>query len=141
MKLIILVGNIGTGKTTYRDNNYSNGESIICPDEMTGNKEDIQGKMFKRIDESVEKKKNIVLDGNNITVRSRSLYIGMALKHGYYIQIVDFGCGNEETLDRRIISSKKYSPEFWKKIHLENLHKYEIPSLKEGCHSIIKITE
>ena len=35
MRLIILVGNIGTGKTTYRNEYFTNGEIIVCPDEWT----------------------------------------------------------------------------------------------------------
>ena len=140
MELIILVGNIGTGKTSYRRATFTEDDVIIAPDEWIGlDKEGKQKKMIIDTEEGLSEGKTVVIDGNNMTVKSRAFFIHFANKAQCDVRIVDFGVGDANSLKRRIEDSPETNAQKWEAIHLANAKKYETPNLDEGCDRIINI--
>ena len=140
MSLILLMGNVGTGKTTYRNNNFNSGEIIICPDEWHNlNIQQKQDRLFKDLKKHLNEGKTVILDGNNISKKARVTGLHFARLAKAHVKVVDFGPGNESSLSRRLKDPGRFSVEQWKKIHIDNQHEYEKPELEEGINEIIQM--
>lgn len=138
-ELILLVGNIGTGKSFYRESEFSNEEIIICPDEWKHLSTDQnQAKMISDVENGLFRGKTVILDGNNMTKKSRHFFDGFIRKTNSTKTIIDFGEGDEESLKRRIENSKEQTPEFWTEKHVFKRKIYEQPTQDE-CDVLIKI--
>jgi len=139
----ILIGNIGTGKTAWSKEFICNNKStdIVCPDkifEETNSKEETQKQLIKGIENASKIYQNVILDGNCISVKSRrfTLYFKRYFEKTI---AVDFGKGDDKSLQRRIKENQEETESFWRKIHFENLIEYEKPELVEGFDEIITI--
>lgn len=138
-KLIILVGNVGTGKTKYRVEHFKNDEVIICPDEWGDlSKTEIGIKLIKEVEKALTDGKTVVLDGNNLERITRAQFDDTIGNAGGSKTIIDFGKGTKVSLDRRINDSREESAEFWTDIHNKNQINYEKPTLDE-CDELIVI--
>lgn len=138
MSLVLMMGNVGTGKTFYRKKNFNNGEIIICLDEHKGlSIEDSQHKLFTDLKEHLSNGSTVILDGNNLSEKARLTGLHFARKAETDVTVIDFGPGDETSLTRRLQDPRGLSTEYWKKIHYDNQKKYEKPELKEGIAKII----
>ncbi len=136
-KLIVLMGNIGTGKTSYRKKHYDNGEIILCPDEW----EKIPGtekhqKLVTEIINGLKENKTVILDGINLFIKYRKDLVFFASRAGCKSILINFGPGDETSLNRRISNSPEHSPSEWRQIHEYNLNRYQEPSKEEGFEEI-----
>ncbi len=141
MEFYILVGNVGTGKTTYRKERFINGEVIICPDEWKGLTEnEVNDKIFSEIKRAISAKQSLVVDGNNIRRRLRKLYFQQDIDHQYRRIIIDFGPGNHQSLARRVESSDELSEEGWRRAHDNNRRYYQKPQMDDDADEIIDLS-
>ena len=101
--LIVFVGNIGTGKTTYRAKHLSGGETIICPDEwgLTDGNE-IEKRIINTLDQALGNGMTVVVDGKKVTKTRRYFFLFFARQHKAKATIIDFGKGDAKSLERRI---------------------------------------
>ncbi|MFB6305943.1 MAG: AAA family ATPase [Flavobacteriales bacterium] len=147
MELIVTVGNIGTGKTSYVKEHYEGLEDtvIVRPDEWTDlNKDQKQKKLFNEVEKGLKENKRVVIDGPNLTKKVRSTFLffkRIAEKEGVkgIAEIIDFGPGDNNSLKRRIDNSPSTSSEEWSKEHKDNQELYEKPELSEGYDKIEKL--
>ena len=146
--LILLVGNIGSGKTTYIKNRkfVERGYVIIARDRLRYN---IGGGqyifnpeyepiiwstelyMFRRF---LELGKNIVVDEVGISKKMRARYITLAKEYGYFITCAEMPrLSQKEAVDRRMNDphgqpDRKLREQVWLKFDLQ----YEPPDVSEG---------
>ena len=137
-QFILLVGNIGTGKTYYSEKFFPKNYRIVRPDEFHGDLEQKQNRMFREIKENLENNETTVLDGLNLErkQRQRLLYFTKNYENCKKT-IYDFGPGNEKTLQRVIITRPELSEKEWRAIHDENVKIYEKPHINEGYDEVI----
>ncbi len=136
--LIILIGNIATGKTTYRKEKFKNKEIIICPDEWHQlSSEDREEKFYSELHKHLSKGEMVVIDGNNICRNSRKKYKSYARTYGQKLVAIDFGQGNDETLNRPLSQKPQGEHSKWVISHEGYLSRYEKPSLEEGFNCIL----
>jgi predicted kinase len=152
-QLIILVGNIGSGKSTIANHYVDKGYVAIARDQLRYAIGD--GKyifdyeyepiiwstelfMFKRfLDLGV----NVIVDEIGLTKFLRKRYIIPAKRRGYWIRVIEFPKLNmKESVDRRLNNphgqpDRKKWNDVWKKFH----KCYEKPTKDEGIDEIIKL--
>lgn len=138
-KLVVLVGNIGTGKTRYCKSTFNGDEVIIRPDEWDGTKDELQKRFFKEIEEALAAGKIVVVDGNNLTRKGRTIYLYFAKNAEVGCTAIDFGAGDEVSLQRRLSEPRGLTVEEWTKIHRRNQQEYEKPSKSEGFVHVIHL--
>ena len=112
----ILVGNIGTGKTTWaKDFIHNNKNSaIVNPDkifEETNSKEVTQKQSIEGIENASKIYQNVILDGNNISIKSRRSMLYFK-KYFQKTIAVNFGQGNEKSLQRRSKENQEETESF-----------------------------
>src|ERR1039457_1234918 len=124
-KLIIFVGNIGTGKSRYRSIFFTSDEIILCPDEWTGSKAEKQKRLIFGIENGLRESKTVVVDGNNLTKNGRAFFVGIAKTEHCECIAYDFGAGNDKSLKRRLTEPDDFSEAEWMRIHNRNQMEYE----------------
>jgi predicted kinase len=151
--IVIMTGNIGSGKSTlvnfYIEDNYS----CVCRDGlryMLGNgqykferiKEPVIWKTEKfMIEEFMKAEMNVVVDEVGVSKQLRKPYVELAKKYGYTITaIVMPKLTKKESVDRRMKNphgqpNRKLWEEVWTKFN----RIYTEPSKKEGFNEIIHI--
>jgi predicted kinase len=140
--LIILMGNVGTGKTTYCNEKFKNQEIIVRPDDWKDlNTDEIQKRLIKTVEEGLAGKKTVVVDGNNLSKKARDLLLYFKATAKCQATLVNFGKGDEISLERRIAENQGQNDEFWKTVHDKNASIYEEPSLDEGFAEIIDLSK
>ncbi len=151
--LIIIIGNIGSGKSTYAKKYQEQGYVIISRDQLRyaiGNGEYIfnpdyelaisitELDMFKRF---ASLGVNILVDGTSMTKTIRKRYIDYILSLGYTITAIEmphFGMG--ESVNRRMIKPHgQFETKIWCQVWADLEAIYEAPSKEEGFHKIIKV--
>lgn len=135
-KLIVLVGNIGTGKTTFREKEFKNEEVIICPDEWEERGEQLHKKMEKLIRENLQNDRIVVIDGCNLKLSGRNLLLYWARIENAVSICYDFGIGTDETLQRRINDPRQTPSDIWQEEHIRNQTEYIKPELREGFKEV-----
>jgi predicted kinase len=138
-KLIVLVGNVGTGKSRFRKSTFNNKEIIICPDTWEGSKDELQRRMILEIEAALKEGKTVVVDGNNLTRQWRVIYLYFAKNAGCDCVAYDFGAGDDMSLQRRLSEPYNLSASDWTEIHLRNQKEYEKPDESEGFTKVIHI--
>lgn len=136
--LVLLIGNVGTGKSTFCSRLKKNDRLIICPDNYVGDDKEKQKRLFLEIENGLENYKHVIIDSPaiNKSIREKLLYFK---KNKYQAICFDFGSGNRKTVERRIKNKPKTSSYEWAKIHLKNIRDYEKPELNEGFVRIITV--
>jgi predicted kinase len=147
--IVLMVGNVGAGKTTLSNKLKDVNTEYISIDELGEEFENKYGsdkyivpwnrEIIKLVVESIEKKCNIIIDGNLITKRSRNIVRQLAQGAGYKAICCDFGPGTAKQLQRRIKDSPVRSPHDWTQVFEQKKDSYQIPTLEEGFDKIIKI--
>jgi len=151
-KVIILVGNIGSGKSTYvksKEEDYvvisrdktrymlGNGNYVFIS-ELEASVWAAEQAIFNNL---LDTKINIIIDETNMSDSSRERYIKEARKAGYEISIAVFPkIPMEESIQRRISSNHgEFSKETWEVVWKNFDDKYVEPSFKEDVDYIIQV--
>lgn len=148
----ILVGNVGTGKSSYMRDHCSdyliwndftmlymfNNHEIFNPVPEFNETLNTKLKIFT-LDECCRNNKNICIEGTHETTEKRKVIIDQIKNVNKNIEIyaVNLGPGNKFTLSKRLYVCKKYDRNKWRDIHNQIKKNYEEPSLKEGFSKII----
>jgi len=152
--MIIMVGNIGTGKTSkIKQIIHKFGKYIIvCLDDLLtcfhGKYKYIKdfSLMYNIIEDSIiyEAMKNnsiVIIDRTCINERVRKRFIQMAKDNNYNVACYNFGSGTDVSLKRRLVNPKGNSEDTWITVH-NNMNKiYEAPLLSEGIDEIFTVNE
>ena len=152
-KIVILVGNIGSGKTTYTHKLVVKGYVAIARDAlryMIGNGKYIfnpklepaifssETEIIKRF---MEFGVDLVIDEVGINRLVRARYIVLAKTYNYQIECVMLPkYSMQECVDRRM-QDPHGQPDraLWESVWKKFNHRYEEPSLKEGFSKIIRL--
>lgn len=108
----LLVGTIGSGKSTYARKQADNGAVIICRDEILQmvhgryRQENLLGCMYRRIEEDIAKiafdmGKPVVIDRTNLTREHRTKWIDFGIEHRKPVIAVVFPVEKPEIHARR----------------------------------------
>lgn len=139
-QFIVLVGNIGTGKTYYSKNNFPSKYLIVRPDDFPGDLDSKLGKMLNLIETGLVNNETIVVDGLNLEKSQRIQLLYFVNKYPNYKRIIlDFGPGNQNTLRRLTLERKFKTYDQWKEIFYENYSLYQKPDINEGYDEVIEI--
>ena len=151
-ELLILIGNIGTGKSTFvkslvkkgficvsRDGiRYSLGGgqyifSALCEQAV---KATVKKLALELVKSEVEK---IVIDETNMSISSRSYYITLAIAYGYKcVAIVMPQLSMNDCVKRRLSNNHgAFTKEVWQEVWTNFSNRYEKPTLKEGFDKIV----
>lgn len=152
-EIIILVGNIGSGKTTKTKELVEKGYVIISRDSlryMIGSgqyifNEDLEPAIWhselKIVKEFMLLNSNIIVDETGMTKTERARYINLAQKYDYKVVVMLFPkLSMEESVNRRMNNphgqpDRKLWENVWKKFN----QRYEEPTFEEGIHEIRRI--
>ena len=152
--LYILVGNIGSGKTTWVKKNIKKLNAIILSRDslryMLGGGEylfdvELEPFVFKAEKANLKiflnTKRNIVIDEVGIFIKSRKPYILLAKKYGYKIVAISFPILPKKISVRRRLRNNHGNQEkkIWEIVWTRFNNRYEIPTKKEGFGKVIKI--
>jgi len=151
-EIILLVGNIGSGKSTLT-NNLTNNHVIISKDAlryMIGNgayvydinlESAIHQSATDMVGNFMKLKKNIVIDETNMIERIRNIYISLAIKYHYkVIAMIMPKISKEEAIKRRTKNPHgKFDKGTWEYIWNKFNIMYEEPTKSEGIDKIIKL--
>lgn len=152
-ELIILVGNIGAGKTTLTLKYYKKGYIIVSLDMLRysiGNGNYIYNIKYEPIIYSTgyymfkkfcKKGINIVIDETNMTKCIREKYIKYAKNFGYKITAIILPkISQEESVKRRLNNPHgNFNKTTWKKVWSGFNRSYQEPTKKEGFDKVIKL--
>lgn len=151
--LIILVGNIGSGKTTYVKKYQEQGYIVISRDSLRygiGGGKYIFNLNYENIiwateldmfNKFLELEENIIIDEIGLNRKIRRRYISYAIKKGYNITVIEMPkFSMEESVDRRMTNPHGQDDrELWNGIWKNFNEMYEEPNLNEGIDQIIKV--
>ena len=152
-KLVVLVGNIGSGKTTYTHKLVAKGYVAISRDAlryMIGNGKytfnpDLEPAIFSSETEIIKRFMelgvDIVIDEVGINKHVRARYIYLANKYKYQkICVCLPKYSMEECVDRRM-QDPHGQPDraLWESVWIKFNKRYQKPSLKEGFDKIIQL--
>ena len=137
-KLILVMGNIGTGKTTFINSLKKRPNRVFV-------KSDDYHDSFEStgiIEKNLRNGKDVIYEGV-FTHKSKRVELINYLKQYFRqcnILCYDFGPGDINTLKRRAAEDKTKSFEEWKQLHNVNKFNYEIdkPLQSEGYSKIIR---
>lgn len=146
----ILVGNIGSGKSTIARKLANQGDVVVNMDNIQESiagglygaydreKKDIYHAVESTIIESALKSNYpVCVDRTNMDKKRRASFIEIGKKYTNNIKCFDFGPGSEDDLQRRLNNSKGTPGETWKKVFDFMKASYEKPELSEGFSEII----
>jgi predicted kinase len=152
-QLIIMVGNIGTGKSTYAKKYQKQDYIIISRDQLRyaiGNGQYVYNKTYEPIiwkselyffKRFVDAGANIVIDGANITKLIRRRYISYAKKEDYNITIIEMPrlIIDEAVKNRMKDPHGQPDERLWSKIWNKFESLYETPTIGEGVNKVIQL--
>lgn len=150
-RLVLLVGNIGTGKSTIASKYAKRGYVIINNDDIVnmihGGEYGLYNfeinHVYKSVTNAILKSamklnQNIVIDRTLMSKNDRKFYIDIAKKNNYTVKCIDFGPGNQESLNRRCQekSNRGTTSKTWEIVHNKFYRIYEKPEYSEGFYLI-----
>ena len=151
---VVLVGNIGSGKSTFarglieagyiavsRDQvRYALGEGqYIFKPEYESAVHSINMCMFRQF---MALETNILVDETNVSVVCRENYVWAAKNRGYKVIAVELPrYDKEESIKRRMASNHgKFDRNVWENVWTRFDSRYVSPTVAEGFDAVIKIT-
>lgn len=154
-KLIILVGNIGTGKSTYAKKLWKDKlvDVIIARDQLRYNiglgnyifNYDYEPIIWKTelfmFENFINLGVNILVDEVGISKKIRERYIPYAKVHHYQIEVIEMPrLSMKEAVDRRMQDPHgQLDRKLWESVWTKFNNQYESPSKEEGIDRIIKL--
>lgn len=134
-KMIILVGNIGSGKSTWASK--QTGYEVINQDTL-GNRE----KCIKRTKQYLKEGKSVIIDRTNINKKQRAYWLAIASEFNIEPTCVHFS--NDKELAMHMVKNRKNHPTITKDMSLEKIDEihtmfeesYETPEPLEGFYNI-----
>jgi len=152
-ELIILIGNIGTGKSIYAKRYQKLGYIVIARDQLRyaiGGGNYIFNRFYEPIiwrtelylyKKFIDTKVNIIVDEVGINKAMRQRYISYAKKRGYKITAIEMPrfCMGEAVARRMINPHGQPDYKLWCQVWTKFEAQYEEPSKEEGFKEIIKI--
>lgn len=150
-ELVILIGNIGTGKSTISKKYSEKGYYVVCRDSLrtmigggkyifNNDTEAVIDTVSKiLLDELLNLKVNVVLDETNMAIRTRRYAIGMGKEHGYkVIAHVTRKLSKEDCIAYRMKDNLRGTPIFiWESVWEKFNSMYQQPSSDEGFDNIL----
>lgn len=151
-ELVILTGNIGSGKSTFaRELVTNNKDCIVVNDDaittMIGggdytNYDKSKKYLYKCIElycveAGLGSNRSVVVDMPNMNRSSRRRFIEIGKQYNANIISYDWGSGKIEGLTRRLKNPRGYNN--WEEAFYTKKNKYEQPSTDEGFDKIIRI--
>ena len=151
--LIVLVGNIGSGKSTYSKQYQEQGYIVVARDQLRyaiGNGTYVFNMKYEPIiwraeirmfREFVEMGVNIIVDEVGLSKDHRKRYIPWAKKHNYKVTVIEMPkLSMKESVERRM-NNPHGQPDrnLWEQIWTKFDTYYESPSFSEGIDEIIRI--
>lgn len=121
--LVLLIGNIGTGKTTFCKSLNKHNKKIISPDDYSGSIDAIKKQFEEDIELGISNYKFVIIDGKNLTIKGRDKLLYYKRRFKYTIAI-DFGKGDKHSCQRRLEQNKNNKIN-WIEIHKNGLNLYE----------------
>lgn len=151
-EIIILVGNIGSGKSTIAKKYAQRGYVIVNMDSIQQSihggeygmydpsmKEIYKSTEIRLIDACLSFGKSVVIDRTNMDSKRRKRFILNGMDHKAKIKVIDFGPGHKKCLERRIKNDCRQLPQsVWEGVYQSMFESYEKPSAEEGIHEIIE---
>lgn len=155
LRVDMLVGNIGTGKSTLAKKLMNlHGSAIVNMDSLQASlscgeygRYDIAKKSVYQaveevvIEQTLESGISVCIDRTNIDIKRRKRYIDIAKKYTDEIRCYDFGCGDADSFMRRIDSSRGIDQKTWLNTHEFMQKSYQEPTINEGFIEIVKPPE
>jgi predicted kinase len=152
-KMIVLVGNIGSGKSFYSKKLVKEGYRIVSRDSLRSminagdyvfdrDKEPIVHEMTVRcVYALLSQFENIVIDETNVSKKMRSKYIEMAKKWDYELEAhVLPMISKEESIQRRMNDNHgDNSKETWEEVWDRFDNRYCEPTIEEGFDEVVKL--
>lgn len=149
-KLIVLVGNIGCGKSTEAARlAKETGAVVVNMDSIqqmvsggvygaydVAKKELYQDIEHIAIKSALERGLDVVIDRTNMDKKRRARFIAIGKCHGAEICSFDFGPGTESDLERRLTDPRDIPAEKWREVFESMSNAYEQPSSDEGFTSM-----
>lgn len=137
-KLIVLViGNIGTGKTTFiRNLNEREKRKIIINDDY----HDVDAPDLSiDINNAILRNETVIIEGNYTSrlLRSQVIYPLRLFYQNITFICFDFGSGNNKSLTRRLKGNHSDKNKIIK-VHKKYKEEYQTPELTEGFYRIIR---
>ena len=150
-ELILLVGNIGCGKSFLARRLAKRGAIVINNDNLLrmyhGEYTYEPGlvSFYKEAEDDIIKHalssgRSVVIDRTNINTNARARFINLAKSHNFNVDIVtfDFGPGQDMQLQRRIDDPQGQTIETWKSVYNMMGSKYEQPLAEEGIDKLYR---
>jgi predicted kinase len=144
-ELVILVGNIGCGKSWFAKQRAKRGDVIINMDsitEMIGGGYDNYDKKKKEIYwaveeiaicEALERGFSVIIDRTNMDKKCRKRFIDIGKRYDWVtIKCLDWGEGGRECLKRRVEDPRGIGAERWVEVWAKKRLSYEKPTKEEG---------
>jgi predicted kinase len=134
--LVLVIGNISTGKTTFIQNlNKRKNRIVIINDDYPDvNSGDLSHDIF----EALQIDKTVVLEGNYVSRHNRARVINPVSSYIRNTKFIcfDFGPGNNESLERRLLNPTSNKEKIIE-VHTKFLIQYNKPIIQEGFSKII----
>lgn len=138
MKMLILVGNIGTGKSTYCLQ-HTGKYLRINQDELGSRYECI-----KVCENALKSQIPVIIDRTNINKSQRKFWLDLAKKYNYDVECIVFTLDKEQSINRIINRKNHETINNLTKKQIEEIYdsfakNYEQPLTNEGFSNIVNI--
>lgn len=148
LELVILTGNIGSGKSLLASKYAKRGHVVVNMDSIVKmihggeygmydvNKKPVYHKVEQEcIRTALSLGFSVVVDRTNMKISDRKRYINIGKDYDIQIHSHDFGPGNKKTLKRRLKNPHGIPVSTWESVHKYMAGSYESSSLNEGLSS------
>ncbi len=148
-KLILMVGNIGSGKSFLASKLAKKGCVVVNMDNIQQNlaggeyglydfaKRDIYYAIeTSAIETALKQGFEVVVDRTNMDKKTRKRYIELGKKYTDKIVCYDYGAGSQQELKRRLENSQGVPNSQWSEVFNMMRKKYERPDLVEGFSNV-----
>ncbi len=141
--LIMMIGNVGTGKSTIAELLKSKLDcTILSGDDLmkvgkVADKKMLFGYVYKEAEEILNNRRTVIIDGRNLIKRKRQIYSNLASRNKLKTLFIDCGIGTDVDLERRILNNRGVPKEEWKKEFAKNKEIYEKPESQDGNQFVI----